>query len=496
MFRKERAVLFLHELLKDWPCRFIGETFKLPIQGVTEHSQRVKPGFLFIARKGNRKDGAAFIEEAVRRGAAAIIVDRDFNEITHFNLPIIIVPDCRTFLAYVSARLAGNPSERLKIIAVTGTNGKTTVTHFIGQLLYEQGVKAAVIGTLGLFIDGVHIAYQLPKMTTLPAEYLHPLLRKCEREGVTHIVMEASSIGLSTNRLDYCEIDLGLLLNVSEDHYDEHGSKEAYIQAKKKIGEIAKELIVNCDDAACMEMVENLSTGVIYFGESEKANYQLLLQEEESLLQTPTGQYHVEFHMKEHFNRMNVIAAVSALSTLFYPMERIKHGIERLALPEGRMQRIEKNGVTIIIDYAHTPDALKMVLQTIENHCEGEIIAVFGCGGNRDRGKRRKMGEVAGRYATKVIVTSDNPRDEEPLGIINEIIKGVQLTSTPYYKDLDRAAAIRYAITIAGEGDTILIAGKGHEKTQEIKGEVFDFSDVAVAKMILSSFSRKKLPPQ
>lgn len=485
MFRKERAVLFLHELLKDWPCTFEGEKFNLPIKGVTEHSKRVKPGYLFIARKGNREDGASFTEEAVRRGAAAIVVDREPTAPATLALPIIVVPDCRTFLAYVSARLAGNPSERLKIMAVTGTNGKTTVTHFIGQLLLEQGVKAAVIGTLGLFIDGVQVAYNLPKMTTLPAEYLHPLLKKCESEGVTHIVMEASSIGLSTKRLDYCEIDLGLLLNVSEDHYDEHGSKEAYIQAKQKLGEMAKILIVNCDDEVCVEMVEDYRDRVIYFGESVKADFQLMLIGGNSVIETPTGQFGIELRMKEDFNRMNSIAAICALSVLSFPIDSIAKGVGSLVLPEGRMQRVEKNDVKIIVDYAHTPDALKVVLQTIGKQCEGDLIVVFGCGGNRDRGKRKRMGEVAGRYATKVIVTSDNPRYEEPLGIIDEIIKGIQLTSTPYYKDADRAAAIRYAIKIAKKADMILIAGKGHEKTQEINGEVLPFSDVEVAQATL-----------
>lgn len=478
-------MLFLHELLKDWPCTFRGGKFNLPIQGVTEHSQRVKPGFLFFARKGNRADGACFIEEAVRLGAVAIVVDREPAAKIKFGVPVIVVPNCQTFLAYVSARLAGNPSERLKVIAVTGTNGKTTVAHFIGQLLKDRSVKAAVIGTLGLFIDGVHVPYALPNMTTLPAEYLHPLLRRCEEEGVTHIVMEASSLGLSTNRLDYCDIDLGLLLNVSEDHYDEHGSKAAYIQAKQRLVDMAKVLIVNCDDEACMEMVKDADKPLILFGQSARANFRLLFMGGDVMLQTPTGLFEADIQMPEDFNRMNMIASVSTLCTLSYPFEKLQKGIAALQLPAGRMQRIERGDVTVIIDYAHTPDALRLVLQTIAKACAGDIIAVFGCGGNRDKGKRKKMGEVAGRYATKVIVTSDNPRNEEPNGIIDEVVKGIQLSSTPYYKELNRATAIHYAITIAGKGDTVLIAGKGHERTQEIKGKVTPFSDVEVATAIL-----------
>lgn len=479
-------MLFLHELLKDWPCLYKGEKFRVEITGVTEHSGRVKPGFLFIARKGGREDGVAFIEEAIKLGAAAIVVDRELPSGISIDIPVITVPNCLPFLSYVSARLAGNPSERMTVIAVTGTNGKTTVTHFIGQLLKSAGIKAAVIGTLGLFIDGIHIPYKLPKMTTLPAEYLHPLLKKCEEKGVTHIVMEASSIGLSANRLSYCEMDVGLLLNVSEDHYDEHGSKAAYIQAKQKIVSMVKTLIVNCDDQTCMEMTGEIQNGVIYFGKSDVAHMQLLSEEEKFYIKTPSGRYELKYKTAEEFNRMNAAAAISALSVLSFPFEKIERAVEQLKLPEGRMQKIERDGVTVVIDYAHTPDALSLVLETIASTCKGNVIVVFGCGGNRDKGKRKKMGEVAGRYAKKVIVTSDNPRNEDPLQIISEITRGIQTTSTPYVIEVDREAAIRYAVSIANKGDTVLIAGKGHEKTQEIGNQIFSFSDQEVVEKIFT----------
>lgn len=477
-------MLFLHELLKDWPCLFEGEHLRIEIHGVTEHSGRVEPGFLFIARKGGREDGLAYIKEAVRLGAAAIVLDRELPQGVSVNIPLITVPNCLPFLAYVSARLAGNPSERMTVIAVTGTNGKTTVTHFIGQLLKSAGKKTAVIGTLGLFIDGQPIRYNMPKMTTLPAEYLHPLLKKCEAQKVTHIVMEASSLGLSMDRLSFCEMDVGVLLNVSEDHYDEHGSKAAYIQAKRKIIPMVNALIVNCDDPTCMEMVGETKNNVMYFGKADIADVQLCANKGKPCIKTVAGQYALTYQATEEFNRMNAIAAISTLSVLSFPYEKISRAVGRLTLPEGRMQRIDNEGVTVIIDYAHTPDALKLVLETIATTCSGDLIAVFGCGGNRDKGKRKKMGEVAGQYAKKVIITSDNPRDENPLQIIDEIVSGIHTTTTPYEIEVDREKAIQLAVTNAKKGDTIVIAGKGHEKTQEINNQILRFSDYEIVKGI------------
>ncbi len=482
MFGKEIDVLLLHELLKDWPCTFIGNTFKLPIKGVTEHSKRVKPGFLFVARKGNCEDGFSYIEEAIRLGASAIVVDRTMP--IYLEVPVIVVPNGRRFLSYASARLAGNPSERLTIIAVTGTNGKTTVSHFIGQLLKSVSVKAAVLGTLGVLVDGVKTSLETPQMTTLPAEYLHPLLAECEKNGVTHVVMEASSLGLSTERLTHCEIDLGLLLNIGEDHYDEHGSQEAYLQAKKRLIQMADTVIVNRDDEQCMKLAQTAIKKSIYFGEANQADFQLIKKNAYMMLKTPTGQSEIKLKKMANFNQLNVLAAISTLDVLSYTFKKIEAPVRRLTLPEGRMERIERSGVTVMIDYAHTPDALETVLQSLDEACQRNIIVVFGCGGDRDQGKRKKMGEVASRYATMVIVTSDNPRYEDPVQIINDVVEGI-LPNTMYDIEIDRKKAIQKAITKAQDKDIVVIAGKGHEKTQQIGGKVYPFSDKDIAEQYL-----------
>ena len=485
MFGKGSHVLLLQELLKDWPCTFTGKEFSIPVTGITENSKDVKAGFIFIARKGEKEDGALYIKEAVQAGAVAIVVDRAISFDTPKDTPVVVVSDCRYFLSHASARLAGNPSERLTVIAVTGTNGKTTVSHFIGQLLNAFGLRTAVIGTLGVFIDGVKIADNLPQMTTLPAEYLHPLLKKCADQGVTHIVMEASSLGFSTSRLAHCEIDIGVLLNISADHYDEHGGKQSYIDAKKKIVMMAKHLVVNRDDKICLDMVKEVIGKSTLFGTCIESDIHLKVEGDKMFVRARREVAELDFPVVGGFNRMNALASIGVLMALSYELNEILPHVATLELPEGRMQRIEKSGVNVVIDYAHTPDALAAVLQSLVQICKGRVITVFGCGGNRDKGKRREMGEVAAFYSSGVIVTSDNPRDEDPLAIISDIMKGFGEGFTAIQVEPNREYAIKKAIKEAKVGDIILIAGKGHEKTQHIGSEILPFSDATIVKEAL-----------
>ncbi|MEK5071253.1 UDP-N-acetylmuramoyl-L-alanyl-D-glutamate--2,6-diaminopimelate ligase [Sporosarcina sp. FSL K6-1508] len=465
-------VLFLTELIKDWPCTVNGGKLRTVVTGITEDSSRVKKGYVFVARKGHENDGARYIEKAIEQGAKAIVIDRtDVIEIPG-DIVVITVSDCTLFMSHASARLAGNPAERMKVIAVTGTNGKTTVTHFIGQLLKGYGNRVAVIGTTGIFFDGIKIDYDCPKMTTLPAEYLHPLLKKCNDENITHIVLEASSLGLSSNRLDHCEIDIGILLNIGTDHYEEHGGKSAYINAKKRLIRMAKTIIVNKDDEQCVQMVEKATVPLIYFGTDPSADVRV-----PELQMNPS--------IPGHYNRMNALAAISALLVLGYSLVDIVHHCSKLQLPEGRLQQLERDGVRVYVDYAHTPDALKAVLQTLSNSCYGKLITVFGCGGQRDKGKRAEMGELAVFYSSSVIVTSDNPRNEDPIAIISDIMEGFGGACSAIEAELDRKYAIRKAILCAAPGDIVLIAGKGHEKTQHTADGLFPFSDYEEAERAL-----------
>ncbi|MFD1928989.1 UDP-N-acetylmuramoyl-L-alanyl-D-glutamate--2,6-diaminopimelate ligase [Sporosarcina siberiensis] len=479
-------VLLITELLKDWPCTAVGEDLGIFVSGITEHSANVKQGYIFVVRKGASVDGACYIKEAIDGGAVAIVMDRSLVHFQTNGIPIITVPDCRRFLAYACARFAGNPSEQLTVIAVTGTNGKTTVTHFVGQILSRFGVRSAVIGTTGIFVDGKKIDFEAPDMTTLPAEYFQPLLRKCLEEGVTHIVLEASSLGLSTGRLDYCDIDIGVLLNIGIDHIDEHGGTSNYIRAKKKLVDMSKVFIANRDDEVCVKMTDSIANRCIYFGTHSLSDVRIL-REENLYLMVRNEKQEFPLSVPGNFNELNSAAAISVLLELGFQIKEIMKHVGALMLPEGRLQSYEQDGITVYVDFAHTPDAIEAVLRSLLGICEGKLITVFGCGGNRDKGKRAKMGAIAALYSSQVIVTSDNPRSEDPHLIIKDIIQGFRDDFKGVQVEPDRKRAIQMAIALASEGDIVLIAGKGHEKTQQTAEGVFLFSDQEEAKKALFS---------
>ncbi|WP_172369794.1 UDP-N-acetylmuramoyl-L-alanyl-D-glutamate--2,6-diaminopimelate ligase [Sporosarcina jiandibaonis] len=478
-------MLLLQELLKDWPCTIAGGNYRVAVKGITENSLDVKPGFIFVARKGNKYDGTFFIEEAISAGAVAIVIDKPIFRNLPNNVPIITVPDGRLFLSHASAELAQNPADHLTIIAVTGTNGKTTVSHFIGQLLMMQGIRVAVIGTTGIFIDGVSLNYDVPQMTTLSAEHLHPLLASCLENGVTHVVLEASSLGLSTYRLEHCKIDIGLLLNIGSDHYDEHGGKKSYIDAKKKLLLMARKVIVNRDDPVCVQMMQSVAKKCIYFGTHPDSDVCLKIEEQKLLIECEKERGEFFLPLLGEFNRMNAVAAVSVLHSLSYQLSSLLPNVVSLRLPEGRMQQLNKSNISVVIDYAHTPDALQGVLCSLMKTSLGRLITVFGCGGERDKGKRSEMGQIASFYSSDVIITTDNPRDEDPLKIIDDIITGITDSSKEIIIEPNRELAIQKAINMADSGDIVLIAGKGHEKIQHTAEGVFPFSDMKIAKQAL-----------
>lgn len=459
------------------------------IKGVTEDSRNVQSNFIFVARKGEKEDGAHYIKDAIRRGAVAIVVDRAIATKSYEDIPLITVTDCALFLSHASALLAGNPSEKLSIVAVTGTNGKTTVTHFIGQLLRMYNKNVAVIGTTGIYVNGRRIKYDTPQMTTLPAEYLHPLLKYLLEKKITHVVLEASSLGLSTNRLAHCQIDVGVVLNVSEDHYDEHGGKEPYIKAKRRLFHMATHLIVNRDDEVCMQMAKFSPTPIVTFGRTPQSDIFLQCEENQGVLVTDEKIGSFQLATIGEFNWMNATAALGTLYVLGYDLKEVLPHTAHLTLPEGRMSTLTQNGITAVIDYAHTPDALKTVLASLNRDFGGRVIAVFGCGGERDIGKREKMGEVAALYADYIVATSDNPRGENPLAIIQHIVKGVQRYKTPFKVIPDRRIAIRQAIIRARKGDVILIAGKGHEKTQHTSEGIIPFDDFKVVESVFKDLN-------
>lgn len=461
----------LAELLKDWPCTVLCHDFRVDCTGVTEHSKHVKEGYIFVAKKGAEYDGFAFVKEAIESGATAIVVDRPIGQHEYKEVvPLIQVPDSSRFLSFASAKFAGYPSKELTIVAITGTNGKTTVSHFCSQLLQMHGVKTAIIGTTGIYVNGEPAIQSFPSLTTLTAEHLHPLLRRCVEEEVSYVFLEASSMGLAQDRLAHCEIDVGVFLNIGEDHYEEHGSKEAYIAAKKLLAYAAKKLVVNAEDEQCAAIVRNVEACKTFFHSAY-----------------PLADQQYEWPFIGHHNILNAQAALQVVRTLGFHVEQFYPFCSMLRLPEGRLQRIEQHGISCYIDYAHTPDALEVTLRALKPHFSNNIVAVFGCGGERDVAKRKKMGSIASQYATHLFVTSDNPRKESPEQIISTIVEGVDQQKCELIIEPDRKLAIEKAIAFAKRGDCVLVAGKGHEKTQTIGQQMIPFSDVAEVQRALKN---------
>ncbi|WP_159438407.1 UDP-N-acetylmuramoyl-L-alanyl-D-glutamate--2,6-diaminopimelate ligase [Edaphobacillus lindanitolerans] len=476
-------MILLCELLKNWPCLAAGGNIRTEIHGVTDHSAEVIPGSLFIARNGKASRGADHIPEAIRKGAVAVVTDIPDPPDLPATVASISVPDAADFLAYACSAFHGHPSEELTVIAVTGTNGKTTVTHFIGQIMKEAGIKTAVLGTLGLWIDGKKTDYPLPPLTTVPPAHFHRALRYCADAGVTHVALEASSLGLEGGRLRHCRIRQGIFLNIGKDHYGEHGGKEAYLKAKALLLKLADGMIVNKDDPAVLGLCEGTVPLRTFGGTPGGPDHFWICEagDRNWIAGWEGGEAALRASVDGRHNRLNAAAAFAAAVSAGLDPLKCAGTLERLRLPPGRMQEISRNGVRVVIDYAHTPDALEAVLEALVRTVSGRVITVFGCGGDRDKEKRPEMGEIAAFYSSSVWVTSDNPRSEDPELIIRDIFSGIGEETARYHAEPDRDAAIRKAIEEAAPGDVVLIAGKGHESGQTAAGVTRAFSDEEAA---------------
>ena len=478
------------------------------IGSIHYRAQEVKHNGLFVAVKGFKADGHDFIDEALIRGASAIVTREPINK----KSVIIEVENTRKALAAISANFYGNVSEKLFIIGITGTNGKTTTAYIIESILAEAGFKVGVIGTINYRYSGR--VFPNP-MTTPESLDLQRILAEMHENGITHVVLEVSSHAIDLHRIDCCRIDIGVFTNLTREHLDYHGDMDSYWFCKKRLftehlktgprkGHISA--VVNCDDKRGKGLYNLLSEAsdsmpVISTGSTADKmiwpdNIKYSLTGIIGRISTKPGTFNFSSPLAGEHNLENILSAtgVGIALGLFLPV--IKAGIEKAGQIPGRLEFIpNKAGKFVFVDYAHTPDALEHVLsslKSIQDNKTGRIICVFGCGGDRDRGKRPKMGEIAGRFCDLAIITSDNPRTEDPMEIINRIIEGIKQTSLKEYDpkrltngfwekgyvvEPDRRKAIRLSITSADQGDIILIAGKGHETYQLIGGETFSFDD-------------------
>jgi UDP-N-acetylmuramoyl-L-alanyl-D-glutamate--2,6-diaminopimelate ligase len=460
------------------------------LSSITTDSRQVQPGSLFLAYPGEKSDGRRYIEEAIRQGAGAILWEpQDFSWNPAWKIENTSIKNLRQQASRIAGQFYKNPSDAMWTIGVTGTNGKTSISHWLAQCFNYLERKAAVIGTLG---NGLPNHLTPTQNTTPDAVLLQKLLAEYVREEVSVVSMEVSSHGLDQGRVAGVHFDVAVLSNLSRDHLDYHGTIEAYADAKRKLFMLSdlKYAILNADDAFGAELAQtlrehksNVLTYGIHQGEVRASNIQFSHRGVSFYAVTPYGQAHVSASLLGRFNVYNVLAVLATLLVSKVSLADAVAAIAQIQSANGRMQKLGGDGAPlVVVDYAHTPDALEKVLQALREQSNGRLICVFGCGGNRDRGKRELMGRIASDLADAVVVTSDNPRDEKPEDIVQEILVGMH---GKFAVEPDRAKAINIAISSAKLEDIVLIAGKGHEDYQEIAGARHYFSDVEQAQKVL-----------
>ncbi|MBT3253217.1 MAG: UDP-N-acetylmuramoyl-L-alanyl-D-glutamate--2,6-diaminopimelate ligase [Candidatus Marinimicrobia bacterium] len=462
-----------------------GGDLKTEVTGISYDSRQVQQGHLFIAVRGLITDGHDFIYTAIENGAQVIVYDRSDFVIPE-NIVSILVQDSRLALPVIASTYFGHPEEGLKLVAITGTNGKTTTNYFVQHLLDKSGSKAGRIGTTGAQMDDVDIDLM---HTTPESANLYEILAEFVAHGAKAVTLEVSSHALSQNRVDGLTFDVAVYTNLTQDHLDYHGSLEDYLAAKQLLFKgLPKEsvAIVNMDDPHAERIIEVCVAKIIRYGYNSNAEYRILDHSinrhgVELTLDTPYGQRVVQVNTVGTFNYYNFLAAYAAAIELECDIEKVELSAKSLPMVPGRLEKIVNQApFQVFVDYAHTPDAMKTVLSTLaESYPDNRLITVFGCGGDRDKGKRPIMGEIATRLSSKAIITDDNPRTEAPLNIIQEIIAGCGERSN-YSIIQDRTEAINAALLEAEPGDIVAVLGKGHEPYQEIMGERKPFSDMTI----------------
>lgn len=461
------------------------------VSGVCDDSRYVRAGDLYLALRGSRVDGRAFIADAIARGAVAVLAEADDNvavDSTVAQVPVIAVRHLRTRVGVIASAFFGEPSRAMSVLAVTGTNGKTTTSWLLASALELLGRRAAVVGTLGAGATGA-AAHRAPLGNTTPgAVELQRLLAALREDGYAAVAMEASSIGIEQHRLAGTQLAVAVFTNLSRDHLDYHGTMEAYAEAKAPLFSwpgLAGAVLNGDDPCALRWQAEGRvrADRVLTYGSQGRGHDIELLD----IAPAPRGmrfavriegrELSVETRLVGGFNAGNLMAVIGALRVLGHGIDEIAGVLGRLDAPAGRMETFGGDQAPLcVVDYAHSPDALEKALTVLRERTGGALWCVFGCGGNRDRGKRPQMGSIAARIADHVLVTSDNPRDEDPAAIIAEIVAGAADASKVAVEP-DRARAIARAVAAAAVGDTVLVAGKGHEDYQEIAGVRHPFVD-------------------
>ncbi len=473
----------------------------LDIKGIESNSKNIEEGFLFVAIKGFQVDGHKFIDSAIENGAIAVVVEEgcDLKAIKGLEkVTVIMAKDTRRALAIISSNFYKNPSKKFKLIGVTGTKGKTTTTFMIKEILEKAGKKVGLIGTIATYINGKRLGDS--ERTTPESLELQKLFSQMVKEKVEVVVMEVSSQSLKLHRVDGCDFDIVLFTNLSEDHIspNEHPDMQDYFNSKLKLFEMCKVGIVNTDDLHGAKIPDMFpDSQITTYGIDNFAN---VLAKDITI----TNSY-VDFRVKitdrnervktcipGRFSVYNSLAAICVAKKFGIDPETIKQALLEVRVP-GRSELVNnKSEIPIMIDYAHSPESLENILQAVKSYTRGKVISLFGCGGDRDAGKRPIMGEISGRIADFTFITSDNPRTEDPEKIVKQIEEGIKKTKGKYKVIVDRTKAIKEAIKMATKRDIIVLAGKGHEPYQEINGIKHPYDERIIVNELIEEIEKEK----
>ena len=486
--------MFLRELIEDLKEKDIKGSQDIEVRGIANDSRQVEEGFLFVSIPGFNFDGHAFIPEAIKRGACGVVVEKDIK------LPggtaIIKVANARYALGILANKFYDHPSGKFRLIGIAGTNGKTTTTHLVREILREAGQRTALLGT---------IAYELGSKTlpapwtTPPSLELQSIFQELVKEKIDYVVMEVTSHALELDRLAGCDFDVGVFTNSTRDHLDFHKTMKNYLEAKTKLfgllnhsPKTQKRAIINIDDPSARYVIKKTRVQILTYAIEKEADiraYDITFSWNglKFNVTTPLGKTPIFLPLLGRHNVYNTLAAIGVGISEGISLNEIRQGLAKSKNVSGRFERIDCGQLfSVVVDYAHTPDALQKALETARELARARVLVVFGCGGDRDRGKRLLMGEVAATHSDIIILTSDNPRNEAPLQIIKEIGAGVK-PSSDYLIIEDRFEAIKKALALARKDDLVLLAGKGHENEQIIKGKSFPFNDREVVKGLLTT---------
>ena len=468
----------------------------IEITHLDKDSRNIKENGLFIAIKGFEEDGHEYIETAIKQGATCVILEEGVNNELVKKIPtqitVVVAKNTRYALAICSCNFYGNPSKRFKLIGITGTKGKTTTTFMIKKILEKSGKKVGLIGTIATYIGDKKL--EDSDRTTPESNKLQEIFAKMVEEGIDTVVMEVSSQSLKLHRVAGCDFDIGVFTNFSEDHISpkEHQNMEDYFSSKVQLFKMCKSAFINADDYHVAKLTKLVpECDIKTYGIDNFCN---VLAKDITI----TNSY-VDFKVKigikneriktcipGRFSVYNSLAAICIAEKLGVSVEQIKEALEEVRVP-GRSELINnKKELTIMIDYAHSPESLENILNAVKSYTRGRVISVFGCGGDRDTSKRPKMGEISGRIADFTIITSDNPRTEEPKKIVDQIEEGIKKTKGKYIVVIDRVEAIKEAIKMADKKDIIVLAGKGHEPYQEINGVKYPFDERIIVNSIIN----------